>query len=273
MESIKPNDLLPLNAYEKDFPIKIHAAYADHDYEHNHFKGLYSPHAQIMWAHIDFIPVPLLAAKIANHLYGWKFEFKDCLRPVEAQEKMTVYGYDPSLVSTPGSGAHPRAMAIDICVYDKNGREVDMGTPFDHFTLNIDDNPAARNYTKFEGGLKRSQEVWDNRNKLEFCVRFAATALGKEILPIPQEWWDFRFEPDTFNQFKPLTEVDLEPYQRMINPDVEGVSKILAGNYPDQMAEHIEHIRCIVAEKFAEIFAGGSAISFLRKPQGPAAAL
>lgn len=242
-QPISSDDLIPLNAFEGRFPIKIHMAYADEGYEDNHFKGLYSENAKIMWAHKDLAPVILLGSLIANRLYGWTFDLKDCLRPVEAQEKMAAYGYDPSLVSTPGSGAHPRAMAIDICPINANGHYVDMGTPFDYFVDDPrKDNPAARAYTKFAGSAEQVANICTSRSWLETSMRIAATSLQTRILPLPQEWWDFRFNKDIFDQYLPLREADLAPYQRVIDPDIEGVTRILKGDYPETMRRAIEEI-------------------------------
>jgi len=243
MQNLDVNEIVPLNLLAQNFPIDIDVVYAKPDHPDNHFKGLYHPDAQIMWAHKEIAAVTLLAANIAHDQFGWRFKINDCLRPVEAQEGMAKYGYDPSLVSTPGSGAHPRAMAIDIEPIDQNGQTVPMGTPFDYFTDDITDNPAARDYTRFQGSAAQVAQIWSNRAKLEFAMRFAATTLGQEILPLPQEFWDFREVEEKWAQYAPLREADLLPCQRLIEADINEISKILNGKLPDAMAQSLQEVK------------------------------
>lgn len=166
MQKLNVNDIIPLNTFLDDQPIAIDVVYAKADHPDNLFKDLYSPHAEIMWAHKDIAAITLKAAQICHHLYGWTMKINDCLRPVEAQEAMETYGYDPSLVSLPGSGAHPRAMAIDIEPMDENGDRVYMGTSFDYFEQDATKgNPAARNYTRFEAPIETREEIFANRRK------------------------------------------------------------------------------------------------------------
>jgi D-alanyl-D-alanine dipeptidase len=247
MNKLDVNEIIPLNAFLNTYPIEIDVVYAQKTHPDNHFPDLYSPEAKIMWAHKDIAAVTLRAAQICNELYGWIFKINDCLRPVEAQQGMETYEYDPSLVSKPASGAHPRAMAIDIEPIDSSGDLVPMGTAFDYFAENPDlDNPAARNYTKFSDIVLDNAAIWSNRQKLEFSMRWAATSLGREILPLPQEWWDFREVEAVWDKWKPLKEMDLLPCQRLIDVDVEEIKKILDGQYPDAMKQNIDHVKAIV---------------------------
>ena len=108
------------------------------------------------------------------------------------------------------------------------------------------DNPAARNYTQFSDSLQGNAVIWDNRQKLEFAMRFAATSLGREILPLPQEWWDFREKEDVWGQFAPLRENDLHPFQRLIDVDVEGIQRILSGQYPEEIKAVLDAVEQLV---------------------------
>ncbi len=255
MEKISPADLVPLNAFERDFPIKIHLAYADRNYEYNLFKGLYHDDAKIIWAHKDFTPVVLLAALACHKRHNWTLEVFDCLRPTEAQELMAVHGFSPMLVSKPGCGAHPRGMAVDIWPRDENGISVNMGTSFDFFAESpTDDNPAGRGYTEFDCGEAERKVILKNRTALESAMVEAGVAVGQEILPLPVEWWDFRFFPEHFNRFAPLSEVDLEPYQRLIAPDVKIMNEVLHGNYTPVMAGLIEKISAETNTLFKKLF-------------------
>lgn len=235
-QKISPDDLVPLNAFEGLYPIAVHVAYADATYEHNHFKNLYHPEAQIMWAHKDMAAVILYAALIAQTRHGWTLQMKDCLRPVEAQIKMAAYGYDATYISSPGGGGHPRGMAVDICPLDKNGACIDMGTPYDFFAPDPNENPSARDYAGLPSLIKQ------NRAALEDVMVTAGEKMGNIIVPLLSEWWDFRFSKETFLRFDPLTESDLAPYQRMIDPDVSGIKSILAGNYPASVMSAIQDV-------------------------------
>jgi D-alanyl-D-alanine dipeptidase len=120
------------------------------------------------------------------------------------------------LFSPPGKGGHPRGMAVDIILVDKNGAEVDMGTPFDYLTADKSDNPAARDYADFGRGEDYNKMVRANRKILEDAMVQAARQLGKEIWPLPQEWWDFRFKNEYTATFAPVADADLPARKKMM---------------------------------------------------------
>jgi len=113
------------------------------------------------------------------------------------------------LLSPPGKGGHPRGMAVDIVLVDKQGKEADMGTAFDYLTPDRANNPAARSYKNF------SKEILANRQLLEGCMMQAAAECGVGLLPLPQEWWDFRFLPDHSNRYAPVHDRDLPAHMRV----------------------------------------------------------
>ncbi len=225
MKTLTATNFAPFNIFEPHYPIKTDLVYARVGHPDNHFKNLYHPDANLLWAHKDIIPIVLLASLIGYQM-GWTLKLNDCLRPVEAQERMAQYGYDPNLVSTPGAGAHPRGMAIDIQPLLGPNISEEMGTAFDHFTDNLNDNPAARNYTRFPAeNLAEIFAVRRKRNDLETTMCVAADILGQSILPLPQEWWDFRFEEGVENRcaaatywgdYAPLRESDLPSYMHLV---------------------------------------------------------
>jgi D-alanyl-D-alanine dipeptidase len=100
-------------------------------------------------------------------------------------------------------------MAVDIVLVDDNGDEIDMGTPFDFLTEDRGNNPAARDYKSFSADILKSRQL------LEDSMMQAAKETGKELLPLPQEWWDFRFPYAYSNLFAPVYDVDLPPEMRM----------------------------------------------------------
>jgi D-alanyl-D-alanine dipeptidase len=99
-------------------------------------------------------------------------------------------------------------MAIDIILEDAQGRLVEMGTVFDHFSADPNDNPAARAYPV-------PAPIAANRKMLENFMVQAGADCGCAIWPLPSEWWDFRFPEAVYNQFAPLSDADLPPQMRM----------------------------------------------------------
>lgn len=247
------NDLVPVNLFEATCPVQVDLVYAQPDHKDNLFPDLYHPKASILWAHKDLAAVTLAAAKLCNNLYGWTFKLNDCFRPVEAQESMESYNFHPSLVSRPGSGAHPRAMAIDIEPLDDKGVPIDMGTAFDFFVEDptTQDNPAARNFTKFDVPPEKSMEIFNHRQQLEASMRTAASYLGFAIHPLEQEWWDFRFYESVYTAYSPLREKDVYPWQRLIEPDLDGAAAIMGGQVPDEISSAVTDV-----ENMLERFSG-----------------
>lgn len=211
--------LIAFDMFRDDFPIAIDCVYADATHPENFFKtALYKKEARI-WGHIDVVAITLLASRIIHEQAHYITQIKDCLRPIEAQRAMgetDIVKQNPhwlsppvQLISKPGMGGHPRGMAVDIVLIDNNGQAVDMGTPFDYFTPDPDNNPAARDFKDLP------QEILDNRALLENAMVKAAHLLGHEIMPLPEEWWDFRFLPSVYNQYDPLSDTDLPSMMRM----------------------------------------------------------
>jgi len=212
MLTIPHSDLIALDDFTDTHPLKVDLVYAKPNHPDNMFKtAIYRADARML-GHRALVDVILEAATICYKKTGWIFEVKDCLRTVEAQEAMRqtdIVKRNPHwleepgrLLSPPGKGGHPRGMAVDIVLLDKSGKEVDMGTPFDYLTEDRANNPAARSYTKF------SPQILANRRVLEDSMLEAAKKLGRELLPLPQEWWDFRFMPGYTNTYAPIADED-----------------------------------------------------------------
>jgi D-alanyl-D-alanine dipeptidase len=220
LKKIAPADLVALDDFVQKHPVKIDLVYAQAKHRDNMFGCALYRRAAKMWCHKEFAPIVLRAAELCHQKSGYIFELKDCLRPVEAQAAMAeteIVRKNPQwlqepgrLLSPPGKGGHPRGMAVDIILLTGNGDEVDMGTRFDYLTTDRNNNPAARNYTKF------SPAVLAHRQLLEDCMMAAAKEQGKPLLPLPQEWWDFRFPYDYSNTFEPIQDKLLPPEMRMM---------------------------------------------------------
>lgn len=232
MKNISPAELIPLDIFEGQEPIKIDLVYAKPDHPRNMFKeAIYHDKARL-WAHKDLAAITILTARILNKKFGWILEIKDCLRTYDAQVAMAEtqivrdnpqWMMDPPLLSAPGTGAHPRAMAVDVHPIDKDGNHIDMGTPFDDMR-----DESSRDFKDF------SDQILQNRHELESAFVQSAKALNLPLLPLPNEWWDFRLPNDYTQQFAPLHDADLPPQMQM-------TAKI-ENNIPDFNDAHFEKL-------------------------------
>ncbi len=96
----------------------------------------------------------------ANKIFlqkGHHIKFYDCYRPLDVQKKMWAIKPDNRYVANPKGGSiHNRGAAVDMTLVDATGKELDMGTEFDHFG-----EEAHHSY------LKLSKEVLENRKYLK----------------------------------------------------------------------------------------------------------
>ena len=111
---------------------------------------------------------------------GYRIKLFDCYRPLEVQKKMWRILPGTHYVANPAKGSkHNRGAAVDLTLVDKQGKELDMGTPFDFFGKK-----AHHSYTQLP------QKVLENRKLL------------KEILDkynfksIYSEWWHYEYRPE-----------------------------------------------------------------------------
>jgi D-alanyl-D-alanine dipeptidase len=210
---IASDDLVDMRQYDGKYPLKIDVVYAQANHPENIFgRAIYRKDAPLL-LHKDLAAIVLNAAKILYTQHGWTSILMDGLRPIEAQEAMQetdIVKRNPHwceqpnrLLSPPGKGGHPRGMAIDIVCEDASGARINMGTAFDHLSEDPDYNPAARTFKDLP------KPVLKNRQILEKAVVKAAEDLQQAILPIPSEWWDFRFFPDHYNQYAPISDHEL----------------------------------------------------------------
>ncbi|MCC7305092.1 MAG: D-Ala-D-Ala dipeptidase [Alphaproteobacteria bacterium] len=217
MKTIDPASLVDMNACAAEYPFKVDLAYAKPG---NLLFGeaIYRPDARL-WLYKDLADIVCRAAQTCFKESGCLFVLYDGLRTVEAQALMLKtkrvrenpqWLEEPRLLSPPGAGGHPRAMAIDIGL-EKEGRLVDMGTPFDF--LAADPSPAANPAHRAHPGL--SEEIIKNRAILTGAMMKAAEEMNTALLPLPQEWWDFRLPPTIYDTYAPLSDADLPPEMRM----------------------------------------------------------
>lgn len=199
---LDPKDLIPMDLFAGIESFKIDIVYAQKNHPENIF-GIAAYHEKArMILHRDMARVVVLASRLLRDRHGWTLIMKDGLRPVEAQQRLIETDIvkqnphwltEPRLLSSPGQGAHPRGMAIDVSV-----EGVNMGTVFDAMVPE-----SARAYTGF------AKDILENRKKLETAFIDAGNTLNLPVLPLPSEWWDFRFQKDHVQRFEPIRDADL----------------------------------------------------------------
>ena len=109
---------------------------------------------------------------------GYKIKLFDCYRPLDIQKRMWKIVSNPSYVADPSKGSiHNRGGAVDITLVDFNGKELDMGTPFDFFGIE-----ASHNYQNF------SQEILKNRAFLKKIMK------NHGFNSFDSEWWHYNLK-------------------------------------------------------------------------------
>lgn len=219
MKKIEASDLVLMNDYSSAYPLRINVAYAQPD---NLLFGeaIYRRQAGL-WLHKDLAQIVLKAAQHCYDRHGYRFILYDGLRTVEAQEKMLRtqrvkdnphWLDEPRLLSPPGAGAHPRAMAIDVGLMDGQGALVDMGTPFDYLAENPypQHNPAHRDYKGHNAAIMNARKILDN------AMLYAAQDQQRDLFLLPEEWWDFRLPYPVYSAYAPLSEDDILPQQKLL---------------------------------------------------------
>lgn len=111
---------------------------------------------------------------------GYKIKIFDCYRPLDVQKKMWAIVSNPSYVANPSKGSiHNRGAAVDITLVDFDGKELDMGTDFDHFGKE-----SAHLYQDL------SEIVLNNRKLLREVMEDSSFKI------IKSEWWHYDLVTD-----------------------------------------------------------------------------
>lgn len=109
---------------------------------------------------------------------GYKIKIYDCYRPLDIQKKMWKIVPKPQYVADPAKGSiHNRGGAVDITLVDAEGKELDMGTPFDHFGIE-----ASHNYANLPETVK------ENRKLLKSVMT------GANFNSFDSEWWHYNLK-------------------------------------------------------------------------------
>lgn len=135
---------------------------------------------------------PLAAKKLVNaqkYLKTLHPEYSllvyDAVRPLSVQRKMYKVvqntQYAAYVANPTRTGLHNYGMAVDLTICDKNGKPLDMGTPFDFFGTAAGINKEAELVQK--GILTKAQVK--NRELLRKVMVHAG------FLTIRGEWWHF----------------------------------------------------------------------------------
>ncbi len=125
---------------------------------------------------------------------GLGLKIFDAFRPAEAQWVLWHHTPNPEFVADPRRGSpHGRGAAVDLTLLDPEGRELDMGTPFDDFSpqahhARTDVSPEAQRNRALLLGLM-SAAGWDfYMNEWWHYQLFDARArfplLSDSVLPI-----------------------------------------------------------------------------------------
>lgn len=102
----------------------------------------------------------------------------DCYRPRPYQRRLWDKMPNSNYVTPPWKGSqHTRGLAVDLTVTDKNGKELDMGTPFDTFSKK-----AHSDFTDLP------KNVLENRK----ILRGVLESVG--FKGIRTEWWHFSYQ-------------------------------------------------------------------------------
>lgn len=122
----------------------------------------------------------LVKANEAFKQLGYRIKLFDCYRPLSVQKKMWKILPSTHYVANPAKGSkHNRGAAVDLTLVDAQGKELNMGTPFDFFGKE-----AHHTYTQ------HSKEVLENRKLLkETLDKF-------NFKSIYSEWWHYEYRPE-----------------------------------------------------------------------------
>jgi D-alanyl-D-alanine dipeptidase len=109
----------------------------------------------------------------------------DAVRPLSIQRKMYKVvqntGYAAYVANPARTSLHNYGMAVDLTICDRNGKPLDMGTPFDFFGSAAGINREAE---LIQSGILTKQQV-KNRELLRKVMTHAG------FMTIRGEWWHF----------------------------------------------------------------------------------
>ena len=109
---------------------------------------------------------------------GYQIKIFDCYRPLDIQKRMWTIVSNPEYVADPAKGSiHNRGGAVDITLVDKDGKELDMGTGFDHFGIE-----ASHAYEELPRKVKKNRKL----------LKKVMSKNG--FNPLNSEWWHYNLK-------------------------------------------------------------------------------
>lgn len=127
-----------------------------------------------------------------EHHAGLRLMLKDCYRPHSAQFLLwdavkgtpkAAYVANPH---TPTGSIHSYGAAVDLTLADRDGRELDLGTPYDYLGRLAEPRHEAE---YLASGKLTEAQVRDRR------ILRDAMKKGGGFFAIPNEWWHFDAAP------------------------------------------------------------------------------
>jgi len=113
---------------------------------------------------------------------GWSLKLFDCYRPGKVQKELWDIMPNPSFVANPKTGSmHNRGVAVDLTIIDQNGKELDMGTPYDYF--------GKKAYHTYQ---QLPDTVLKNRLFLKKLMQ------KYDLEPIKSEWWHYSYRKKSY---------------------------------------------------------------------------
>lgn len=120
----------------------------------------------------------LARAQVQLQRQGLSLKLFDCYRPRPYQQRLWDKVPNPDYVAPPAKGSmHSRGAAVDLTIVDAQGKELDMGTPYDFFGRE-----AHTDYTQLP------DSVLKNRQLLRRVMEEAG------LKGIRTEWWHFSYQ-------------------------------------------------------------------------------
>lgn len=125
--------------------------------------------------HADAFACLQRAMKLVKPL-GLRIKIFDAFRPTEAQQALWDIVPNDQYVANPEKGSpHSRGVAIDLTLVDASGAELEMGTPFDDFTVQ---------------SHHQNQDVNLEAQKNRFLLLGIMSAAGWDFFQ--NEWWHYQ---------------------------------------------------------------------------------
>ncbi len=113
---------------------------------------------------------------------GFGLKMYDCYRPASVQSVLWSKMPDARYVTPPERGSmHSKGVAVDVSIVDREGNELDMGTPFDFFG---------------EGSHHTSAGHPDSVKTHRSLLKTSMERGG--FRPIRTEWWHYSYQSRTY---------------------------------------------------------------------------